>query len=62
MPDLTGPRFEPQTSRSRDKCVNARPDSRNVYCFVEPNLFYVGVTHTLQTVKKLLQKIAIISN
>ena len=23
--DLTGPRFEPQTSRSRDKRVNAQP-------------------------------------
>ena len=23
--DLIGPRFEPQTSRSRDKCVTARP-------------------------------------
>ena len=27
-PDLTGPRFEPQTSRSRDECVTARPTGR----------------------------------
>ena len=26
--DLTGPRFEPQTSRSRDECVTARPTGR----------------------------------
>ena len=26
--DLTGPRFEPQTSRSRDKRVTARPTGR----------------------------------
>ena len=25
VPDLTGPRFEPQTSRSRDERVTARP-------------------------------------
>ena len=27
--DLTGPRFEPQTSRSRDKRVTARPTGRS---------------------------------
>ena len=28
--DLTGPRFEPQTSRSRDECVTARPTGRYI--------------------------------
>ena len=28
--DLTGPRFEPQTSRSRDERVTARPTGRSV--------------------------------
>ena len=32
MSDLTGPRFEPQTSRSRDERVTARPIGR---CFPE---------------------------
>ena len=27
--DLTGPRFEPQTSRSRDERVTARPTGRS---------------------------------
>ena len=26
--DLTGPRFEPQTSRSRDERISARPNGR----------------------------------
>ena len=29
--DLTGPRFEPQTSRSRDEGVTARPTGRLIY-------------------------------
>ena len=28
--NLTGPRFEPQTSRSRDECVTARPTGRSI--------------------------------
>ena len=31
--DLTGPRFEPQTSRSRDKRVTARPTGRFHWSF-----------------------------
>ena len=31
--DLTGPRFEPQTSRSRDERVTARPTGRLVELF-----------------------------
>ena len=30
--DLTSPRFEPQTSRSRNKCVTARPSSNGLKC------------------------------
>ena len=28
--DLTGPRFEPRTSRSRDKRITARPTNRSI--------------------------------
>ena len=43
MPDLTGARFEPQTSHSRDERVTARPKSGLIYCR-DFNFFLIFMT------------------
>ena len=51
MFDLTGPRYEPQTSRYGDERVTARPTSR--FCFTNLSqlfqLFYVKLLNRINT-------------
>ena len=43
LSDLTGPRFEPQTSRPRDERVTARPTNRfNDKCSWKSKLLQIG--------------------
>ena len=58
--DLTGPRFKPQTSRSRDKRVTARPTGRYIEKFgflIEINSFCDVSTSKFDISKSLLSSI-----
>ena len=48
LSDLTGPRFEPQTSRARDERVTARPTGRSKKSLRPQTLVAFGVCDTLE--------------
>ena len=54
--DLTSPRFEPQTSRSKDEHVTARPTGLHINLLSDKiNLFEIVNTHT-QVISKTQDK------